>query len=101
MNSLLLSLKRENKLSPRMYDILRCTSGSTTLIYGLPKLHTPGVPLRPIVSFCSSPTYNLSKHLVTLLSPLVGATSSAVWNSKDFAHYIQQQNLAEDIFGVI
>jgi len=49
--------------------------------------------------FCSSPTYNLSKHLVTLLSPLVGTTSSAVWNSKDFVQYIQQQNLAgEDIF---
>ena len=94
INSLLLSLKRGNKLSPCMYDILSCTSGSTPFIYGLPKVHKPGVPLHLIVSFCSSPTHNLSKHLVTLLSPLVGATSSAVWNLKDFAHFIQQQNLA-------
>ena len=99
MNSLLL-LKRENKLSPHMYDILRCTSGSTPLICGLPKVHKFGFPLRPILLFCSSPTYNLSKHLVTLLYSLVGATSSAVQNLKDFTHFIQQQNLAgEDILG--
>ena len=30
-----------------------------------------GVPLRPIVSFYTSPTYHLSKHLVGILSPLV------------------------------
>ena len=40
------------------------------------------------------PTYNLSKYLVKLLSPLVGNTSAAIWNSTDFAaSFIQQEHL--------
>jgi len=32
-------------------------------LYGLPKMHKSGVPVRPIVSFVSSRTYELSKYL--------------------------------------
>ena len=42
------------------------------LFYGLPKIHKVGFPLRPIVAFVNSPTYQLSKHLVFILSPLTG-----------------------------
>lgn len=68
-------------------------------MYGLPKLHKPGIPLHPIVSFIDqiidSPTYNLSKHLVSLLSPLTGGSPSHVWNSTDFARFIAGQYLSE------
>ena len=49
--------------------------------YGVPKIHKGGNPPRPIVSFLTSPTYNLSKHLAKVLGPLVGNTLSAVRNS--------------------
>ena len=62
-------------------------------INGLPTVHKPGVPLHPIVSFCTSPTYNLSKHLVRVLAPLTGGSFSVVRNSKDFASFIQKQRL--------
>ena len=39
-------------------------------------------------SFCTSPTYNLSKFLATLLSPLVGESPSAVRNSRDFVSFV-------------
>lgn len=32
-------------------------------LYGLPKVHKEGIPVRPIVSFISSPTYKLAKYL--------------------------------------
>jgi hypothetical protein len=35
-------------------------------LYGLPKIHKPGVPLRPIVSTIGSPTYRLAQHLAPL-----------------------------------
>ncbi|XP_071052133.1 uncharacterized protein [Onthophagus taurus] len=41
-------------------------------IYGLPKIHKPDVPLRPIVSAINSPTYQLAKHLAKILSPFTG-----------------------------
>ena len=75
---------------------LRSSAGSTPLLYGLPKIHKPEVPLRPIASFYTSPTYQLSKHLVHLLSPLVGNTSSHIKNSKDFAAFISDQTIPED-----
>lgn len=69
MNSMLLMLKKTGKLPEKIYDRLRCSNGVTPRLYGLPKIHKPDIPLRPIVSFLSSPTYNLSKHLASILSP--------------------------------
>lgn len=78
LNRLLLSLKRDGLLSPQLYHHLHSSSGKVPLLYGLPKLHKPGVPLRPIVSFIDSHTYNLCKHLVSLQSPLTGDSPSHV-----------------------
>ena len=91
MNALLLDLKKKAILPSKVYNELRCSSGKTPSIYGLPKIHKPDVPLRPIVSFCTSPTYNLSKYLVRLLSPLVG--SHGVRNSKDFVDFVRSIHL--------
>ena len=57
LNSLLLSLKKKGSLCQTTYDRLRSTGGLTPFIYSLPKIHKPDVPLRPIVSFCTSPSY--------------------------------------------
>ena len=40
-------------------------------MYGLPKIHKDGVPLRPIISQIGSYTYDLAKFLVPILSPLM------------------------------
>ena len=93
MNSMLLDLRKKGELSDTVYQRLRSPAGRTPLLYGLPKVHKPGTPLRPIVSFIQSPTYHLSQHLSHLLSPLVGTSSSAVRNSKDFADFIVTQEM--------
>ena len=92
---MLLDLKKKGELSDMVYQRLRSLAGRTSLLYGLPKVHKPGTPLRPIVSFIQSPTYHLSQHLSHLLSPLVGTSSSAVRNSKDFADFIVTQEMGE------
>ncbi|XP_071054163.1 uncharacterized protein [Onthophagus taurus] len=55
-------------------------------IYGLPKIHKPDVPLRPIVSAINSPTYQLAKHLAKILSPFTGNTESYV---RDSTHFVE------------
>ena len=70
MNSVLLRLQREGRLSSKTYYHLRSSAAGVPRLYGLPKVHKPDVPLRPIVSFLSSPTYALSKFLASLLSPI-------------------------------
>ena len=42
--------------------------------YGLLKIHKPGIPLRTIVTFVSSPTYAISGYLARILLPVVGNT---------------------------
>ena len=81
MNSTLMKLKQSGRLPDRVYACLRSSAGKTPLLYGLPKIHKPDVPLCPIVLFVSSPTYGVSKFLAGLLAPVVGQTTSHVRNS--------------------
>ena len=96
MNSLLLSLHKSSHLSDHHYHKLHDSASHIPLLYALPKIQKQDVPLRPIVFFMSSPTYSLSKHLVSILSPLVGNSEHHVRNSTDFAEFITAQTVEED-----
>ena len=74
-NSKLLELKKTDVI--RTYNVTtdcpRCRVPQPPKLYGLPKLHKPNIPMRPIVSGvlgCGSPTYQLSKYLTTVLELL-------------------------------
>ena len=58
-------------------------------LYGLPKIHKDGVPLRPIVSNIGAPTYQLAKHLSGLLNQLTGRTAHHVKNSFHFIEILE------------
>ncbi|XP_064482980.1 uncharacterized protein LOC135395820 [Ornithodoros turicata] len=66
------NLKKRDHLGDATYRRLFSSNGATPVLYGLPKIHKPGCPLRAIVSFAGSPTYNLSKYLVELIAPVTG-----------------------------
>ena len=40
-------------------------------MYGLPKIHKPGIPPRPILSMCHSAQHSLAKWLVDVLNPVL------------------------------
>ena len=65
-NNKLLTLKKTDKIDFRRYNRLRCSVPQPPKLYGPPKLHKPNIPMRPIVSFCGSPTYQLSKYLTNV-----------------------------------
>ena len=96
LNEKLANLKRENKISDSLYKRLRSSDGLPPRFYGLPKIHKPGFPLRPIVSFIDSPTYMLSKHLAQILSPMMGNTDFTVKNSVEFCEQMKNVSLKED-----
>ena len=52
--------------------------------YGLPKIHKPDTPLRPIVSSCGSVTYGVAKELAKILKPLVGKSPHHITSTQDF-----------------
>ena len=50
-------------ISIQLYRFLYPTGGQPPRMYGLPKIHKAGTPLRPIVSSIGSLTYNVAKYL--------------------------------------
>ena len=96
LNEKLANLKRENKISDSLYNKLRSSDGLPPRFYGLPKIHKPGYPLRPIVSFIDSPTYMLSKHLAQILRPLMNNTDLTVKNSVEFCEQMKNVRPKED-----
>ena len=51
------------------------------------------MPLRPIVSSIGSVTYQLSKHLASLLGPLVGMSDRHIRDTKDFVDKIHDLSI--------
>jgi hypothetical protein len=65
-------------------------------MYGLPKIHKDGVPLRPTVSNIGAPTYQLAKHLSGLLNQLTGKTAHHVKNSFNFIEILKSLQIKPD-----
>ena len=89
-------LEKNGEIRNALYNKLRPTGSQPPRIYGLPKIHKPDIPLRPIVSCIGSPTYQLSKHITSLISPLAGHTSSHVKNSRHFTEMMGSVHVESD-----
>lgn len=70
LNTLFGKMTKSGKLSTDSSERLKCYTGTITKFYGLPKIHKPGFPLRPIVDLTCFPHLNLTKYLANLLKPL-------------------------------
>ena len=64
------------------------------MFYGLPQIHKPDTPLRPIVSSSRSVTYGVAKELAKNLKPLVGKSSHHINSIQDFLEQVKQLTLA-------
>ena len=88
------SLKRfetEKKLSRSQYLHLHCNTTSTPRIYSHHKLNKIGHPIRPIVSFCGSPTAEVSTFLSKIFNPLTLSPAK-------IEKYCRNQELTEFLF---
>ena len=90
ITSLLRKWKKGSNPPPKaLYHRIYPTTEEVPKLYGLPKIHKAGAPLRPIVSSIGSITYNAAKVLAEILNPLVGKTPHHVKNSADFVEKIR------------
>ena len=76
----------------RMYP----TGAGSPKFYGLPKIHKPDTPLRPIVSSTGTVSYNTAKELAKILKPLVGLSTHHLQNTKDFIQQLKDVKLQQD-----
>ena len=96
LNSKLLDLKKTDAIVIQRYNRLRCRVPQPPKLYGLPKLHKPNIPMRPIVSFCGSPTYQLSKYLTTVLKPLTDESRHKLQSTENFIDAIKTVQVPDD-----
>jgi hypothetical protein len=90
------SLKDQQKLDNKTYLKIRPSDATTARFYGLPKIHKPNIPLRPIVSLPGSPTYELSKYLASILKPLVATSTHSIKNANTFLDHIRDLKIEPD-----
>ena len=77
-------MEKDGEIMEGLYHRLRPSGSQPPRIDGLSKIHKPEVPLKPILSCIGAPSYQLSKHLPSLISPLAGKTDLHVKNSRHF-----------------
>ena len=95
INRFLKYLKDNNIISNETYQLLYCTGSSYGVMYGLPKIHKEGTPIRPILTSYDTPNYKLAKFLVPLLAPLT-TNNYSIKNSEHFREKILPQD--SDLF---
>ena len=93
--SILKNIKTEGGLNEETFKRLYPTAAVPSKFYGLPKIHKPGIPLRPIVSSIGAATYNTAKELAKILKPLVGMSAHHVQNTRDCVEQIKDVRLKQ------
>ncbi|XP_072028121.1 uncharacterized protein [Amphiura filiformis] len=88
------ALKEEEAIDFKCYKQLYPTTAVVPKFYGLPKVHKPACPLRPIVASRGSITYNTAKYIANILSPLVGKSSTHLKNSEELVNKLSQFKLS-------
>ena len=83
------TIKAEGGIDDITYKRLYPTGAVPSKYYGLPKVHKPGMPLRPIISSVGSVTHATAKELARIIKPLVGGSQHHVKNNMDFIHCIE------------
>ena len=81
--------KKEGSISKPLCRQLYPTTDQAPKFYGLPKIHKPEMPLRPIVSGIGSITEGCAKHLSKVLNAVKGKNEHAIRNSIDFVSKIK------------
>ena len=87
----MLLLHKANKLDVSLYERLLPTGSQRPRLYGLPKVHKTGAPLRPILAMTGAAQHKLAQWLITVLQPVVDKYSgNCIKDSFSFADEIRK-----------
>ncbi|XP_072414136.1 uncharacterized protein [Chiloscyllium punctatum] len=70
-------------------------SNNTPRFYGLPKVHKPDIPLRPIVSLPGTPSYKLAKELQKL-KHLISGSIHSIQSTQEFLDIIRNIHIDKE-----
>ena len=79
------------QMDPKMHYHLHSTDATPASFYGFPKIHKPGTPPCAITSRINTPTYNVSRHLVSILTQVLEEKYSV-----NKSQHVRDQPITED-----
>lgn len=94
-NNIISQLYRDKYMDNWQKHRLTCSAATAPRIYGLPKIHKCGIPLRPIVSSIQVPCYQLSKHIGLILKNII-SNKYNVKNSLELKKQLKDITLDEN-----
>ena len=71
------------------------TDAMIARIYGLPKIHKVGAPLRPVVSCIGFPTYFLSQQIDFILNSSISKPASHIKNSFELKEKLENIEISD------
>ena len=89
-NGLIKSWLQKDYITTTTAQKLYCETGTISKFYVLPKIHKQDIPVRPIISACTSLSYQLSKFYHRILSNVTGMKRSFVKNSEEFVKKVKK-----------
>ena len=90
LQNLLRNRNKADQIPDGVYKEIYPTGTTRLRIYGIPKIHKDGTPLRPILSMAGSPQHAIARWLADLLKPVVDKYSGAtVKDSFEFCESIR------------
>jgi hypothetical protein len=86
---------KEHRIPDDVYKKVQPCGSRAGVLYGLPKIHKAGSPLRPIISAVKTYNYDLAKYLNEILRPLVDCTYM-LKHTYDFVNRIRKIDVDND-----
>ena len=99
INRFISKLKKLNLISVDVYNSLFVSGSTPGILYGLPKTHKNGNPIRPIFSAIGTPAYKISKFFVPILNKLT-TNLYTINNSFSFVDYLSKISNVDNLFMV-
>ena len=80
------AIRKEEKLSNKLYYEMYPSHAVPPRMYGMLKAHKPqkNYPMRLVVSTIGAPMYGVSKHLASLIQPVLDKNKSRLKNLSSF-----------------
>ena len=88
-------LKKPGHITDEHYKRFYPNGTHIGVLYGLPKVHKDGVPMRPICSVIGTSTYQLGKYVSSIIRPAASSSLGTDLNSTfQFVNQIREQDLS-------
>lgn len=94
-NKIVNELYKQKYIDINQKNRLYCSAASAPRLYGLPKIHKPNVPLRPISSSINVPCYQMSKYIGETLKHII-SNKYNIKNAFQLKEKMQDLTLEDD-----